>query len=246
MKPAIASTWTPVTAISGAYTTSSAAHTRVPLASLVVPTTLSRSRVMLSLMRMRVRLERRRDPAVADDKGIAHHRTSEVSRAQPVDRVGVPDPADVEPVAARGASSSSCETGSAPSTTTLEAADARRAVELAAAARAEAEAVARDERRRGGRRRWPRACRPARDRAAAAACRTSSSEGRPAAVADQVGAAGRQALAGDALGAHEARHGAVVVDRSRGEATGGRAGPGTAWPRRRTPPRCTPARSGCS
>ena len=51
MKSAMASTWTPVTAISGAYTTSSAAHTIVPRASLVTPTTLSRTRMMLSLMR---------------------------------------------------------------------------------------------------------------------------------------------------------------------------------------------------
>src|SRR5678815_5799620 len=42
MKPAMASTWTPVTAISGVYTTSSAAHTIVPRASLVTPATLSR------------------------------------------------------------------------------------------------------------------------------------------------------------------------------------------------------------
>src|SRR4029453_13420775 len=51
MKPAMASTWTPVTAISGVYTTSSAAHTIVPRASLVTPATLSRTRMMLSLMR---------------------------------------------------------------------------------------------------------------------------------------------------------------------------------------------------
>src|SRR4029453_13590659 len=50
MKPAMASTWTPVTAISGVYTTSSAAHTIVPRASLVMPATLSRTRMMLSLM----------------------------------------------------------------------------------------------------------------------------------------------------------------------------------------------------
>src|SRR5215467_6606875 len=51
MKPAMASTWTPVTAISGVYTTSSAAHTSVPLVSLVTPRTCSSTRVMLSLIR---------------------------------------------------------------------------------------------------------------------------------------------------------------------------------------------------
>ncbi len=52
MKPAIASTCTPLTAIAGAYTTSSAAHSGVPRASLVVPTTAPSSRVTLSLIRI--------------------------------------------------------------------------------------------------------------------------------------------------------------------------------------------------
>src|SRR6266446_330564 len=51
MNPAIASTCTPVTAMVGAYTISSAPHTSVPLASFVVPTTAPSSRVRLSLMR---------------------------------------------------------------------------------------------------------------------------------------------------------------------------------------------------
>ena len=51
MKPAISSTWTSRTAISGAYTTSSAAHTMVPLTSLVRPITLLSTFAMLSLIR---------------------------------------------------------------------------------------------------------------------------------------------------------------------------------------------------
>src|SRR5262249_14689988 len=52
MNPAISSTRTRDTAISGAYTTSSLAHTIVPLVSFVVPMTWVRTRVMLSLIRM--------------------------------------------------------------------------------------------------------------------------------------------------------------------------------------------------
>src|SRR5439155_16582081 len=51
MKSAIASMRTPETATSGAYTTWSAAHTIVPLASRPTPTTLLRKVLMLSLMR---------------------------------------------------------------------------------------------------------------------------------------------------------------------------------------------------
>src|SRR6266850_4434314 len=51
MKPAISSTWTEGTAISGAYTTSSAAHTIVPFTSFVMPEILLRNVAMLSLMR---------------------------------------------------------------------------------------------------------------------------------------------------------------------------------------------------
>src|SRR3989442_1786360 len=49
---AMASTRTSVTAISGAYTTSSAAHTIVPFTSLVTPATLFRNVAMLSLIRI--------------------------------------------------------------------------------------------------------------------------------------------------------------------------------------------------
>src|SRR5262245_38360882 len=52
MNSAIASTRTPLAAISGAYTTSSAAQTIVPFTSLVIPTTCCSRRVMLSLMRI--------------------------------------------------------------------------------------------------------------------------------------------------------------------------------------------------
>src|SRR5262249_53320933 len=55
-KPPISSTWTPDTAISGAYTTSSEAHTSVPFTSLVMRTTCWRSRVTLSLIRMALAL----------------------------------------------------------------------------------------------------------------------------------------------------------------------------------------------
>ena len=51
MNPAISSTRTPVTATSGAYTTSSAAQTIVPFTSLVMPTMLFRNVAMLSLIR---------------------------------------------------------------------------------------------------------------------------------------------------------------------------------------------------
>src|SRR5262249_34103357 len=49
MNPAISSTRTPVTATSGAYTTSSAAQTIVPFTSLLMPVTLFRNVAMLSL-----------------------------------------------------------------------------------------------------------------------------------------------------------------------------------------------------
>src|SRR5207245_3913712 len=56
MKVAISSTWTPRTAISGAYTTSSAAQTIVPRASLVMPTMFSRIVLMFSLIRIALAL----------------------------------------------------------------------------------------------------------------------------------------------------------------------------------------------
>src|SRR5881296_3185318 len=52
MNPAISSTRTPVTATSGAYTTSSAAQTMVPFRSFVMPITPFRIVEMLSLMRI--------------------------------------------------------------------------------------------------------------------------------------------------------------------------------------------------
>src|SRR5882724_2280933 len=51
MNPAISSTRTPVTATSGAYTTSSAAQTIVPFTSRVMPAMLFRNVAMLSLIR---------------------------------------------------------------------------------------------------------------------------------------------------------------------------------------------------
>ena len=56
MNPAISSTRTPVTATSGAYTTSSAAQTIVPFTSLVIPVTLFRNVAMLSLIRIALAL----------------------------------------------------------------------------------------------------------------------------------------------------------------------------------------------
>src|SRR5919108_91738 len=46
----------------------------------------------------RVRLDRLGDPAVANDIGIRHDRTGEIARAQPVDRVRVPNASDVDRV----------------------------------------------------------------------------------------------------------------------------------------------------
>src|SRR5919108_1505456 len=89
----------------------------------------------------RVRLDRLGDPAVANDIGIRHDRTGEIARAQPVDRVRVPDAADVEPVAHAAQE--------LLATHRLGALDddvgggrAGALIELAAAAAAEAEAVA--------------------------------------------------------------------------------------------------------
>ena len=212
MNPAISSTRTPETATSGAYTTSSAAHTIVPLASLVTPTTLLRNVAMLSLMRMRVGPERRDDATVANDIGVGDHGTGEITRAQPVDRVGVPDASDVEPVA-DPAQQLLVRDGLRALDHDVGGRHAGRAVELPSAAGAEAEAVARVSAGLGERRRWRRACR----RSAGSRSRrcalvpVGQTAGEPP-VPDQIGASGGQAFAGDALGAHEARPRAVVVD----------------------------------
>ena len=121
MKPAIASTCTPVTAISGAYTTSSAAHTSVPLDVLGQAGDVREQPADVVVDPDGVGLERRGEPPVADDKGVAHHGASEVAGPQPVDRIGVPDAPDVEAVASHRGSVPRGTPDSSPSTTTLEA-----------------------------------------------------------------------------------------------------------------------------
>ena len=180
-----------MTATSGAYTTSSAAHTIVPLHVLGDADDVVQERGDVVVDPDRVGLGRRRDPAVANDIGIAHDRTGEITGAQPVDRVRVPDAPDVEPVA--DAAQQLVERHRLGALEhDVGRRDARRAVELAAAAGAEAEAVARDE--RAPRRRGPRA--PSFSRAAGSrSSRCVSYQLREAAdehaVLDELGPPGR-------------------------------------------------------
>ena len=141
----------------------------------------------------RVGLERRRDPPVANDIGIGDDGAGEITRAQAVDRVRVPDAADVETVA-----DPADQLVDADRLAALEhdvrRGHAGRAVELAAAAGAEPKAVARHERRfRGG-----PACaellgegRVAQQPLGLVPVREAPDE-RP--VLDQIGPSGRQAL----------------------------------------------------
>src|SRR5262245_51698452 len=97
-----------------------------------------------------VRSEWRHDATAADDIRVADHRAGEIPRAWSVDRVRVPDATDVEPVAHR-AQQLVVGDGLGALHHHVGGGDARRAVELPPTAGAEAEAVARDQRRRGRR-----------------------------------------------------------------------------------------------
>src|SRR5205807_7362265 len=90
-----------------------------------------------------------RDPPVANDIGVGDDGTGEITRAQPVDRVGVPDAPDVEAVA-DSADELVERDGLGALQHDVRGGHPGRAVELPAAAGAEAKAVARSQRRLGG------------------------------------------------------------------------------------------------
>src|SRR5438876_833317 len=93
----------------------------------------------------RVRFEWRREPPIANDIGIGDDRTGEIAGAEPVDRVRVPDPADVEAVPDRAEELLERNRGGALDDD-VGGCDPGLRVELAPTAGAEAEAVTRRER----------------------------------------------------------------------------------------------------
>ena len=202
---------------------------------------------MLSLIRIALALSGAGDAAVADDIGVADDGAGEIARAQPVDRVRVPDAADVEPVADSARAARRAPTGSAPSSTTFEAATPgglsnwrpppapkRKPLRGTSAASAAA----------------PRGAELLVERGVAQQALRLVPVGEAAdedAVADQVGPPRGQPLAGDPLRAHEAGRGAVVVERERAaRRPAGRACRGTACSTSRTSSPCRRGSRGCS